>query len=65
MLTKSYVLTANILLIYLFSSTINRYNILLLYFIGVTCLDISFSSAFYFIAIENKVIYRYAIIDFK
>jgi MULE transposase domain len=39
----------------------NRYNIPLLYFIGVMLLSDSFSIAFYFIAAENEVQYTIAI----
>ena len=43
----------------------NRYNMPLLHFIGVTCLNTSFSSAFCFMAAENEVMYRRAVTDFK
>jgi MULE transposase domain len=43
----------------------NRYNMPLLHFMGVTCLDTSFSSAFCFMAAENESMYRHAIVDFK
>lgn len=43
----------------------NRYNMPLLHFMGVTCLNTSFSSAFCFMAAENEMMYRRAIADFK
>ena len=43
----------------------NRYNMPLLHFMGVTCLDSSFSSAFCFMAAENELMYRRAVGDYK